>query len=185
MFKRWLDFLFSRNASGGSHEVLAEDALGDVSQFIPPDPERPFYFAFSMLHQADAILQARGASSEALAAYIQLVEQSAKDYFAGLPVASGRTCSIVLALKPVRQSRVWIEYHPRALDQDLHQGLVRQLEAVPSPMVQAGPVSLVMFGLLWGGVGDGELGFSLLPREWERVGDGEIPDKPLALLWPD
>ena len=162
------------------------DEYHEFAEFIPENPERPFYFAFSMLHQPDPVLRNRIASTDSIPTYMKEVERTVKEYLETIPEDSGRTCSIVFALKPGRQSRFWVEYHPEPLPGPIHDELVKRLEALEAPMVRDGPVSIAMFGLLWGGIGrENHPNFSMVPKEWQEAAGGIIPDGPLSKLWPD
>lgn len=159
------------------------DILGDL---IPENPDSPFHFAFQMMHQPNAVLNRRIASIEEVADYVKRIESTSKEYFESIPEGEGRTCSIVFAIKPKRRSRFWIEYYPSSLQQDMHDALIDKLLAIEAPEVREGPVSMVMFALLWGGIGrDKHQNFSMVPNEWLEVGGGTIPDEPLSKVWPD
>jgi len=167
-------------------EPKGSDADDALAQFIPETPERPFHFAFSMMHQPDPVLKRRIVSIESVGTYIKLIETTVKQCVETLPEGEGRTCSIIFALKPNRQSRFWIEYHPEPLLQPVHRELLQKLEALEAPVVQEGPVSIAMFGLLWGGIGrKNHPHFSMIPKEWQEAGGGLIPDEPLTSVWPD
>lgn len=153
---------------------------------IPASPDRPFHVAFLMLHQPDHVLQQRISSVDSVAAFQGRIEQAVKECLEPVPEDDGRTCSIICALKPNRKSRFWIEYHPQPLDATVHNSILNKLNSIEPPVVHNGPVSLGMFGLLWGGVGrDRHPNFSMVPREWQETGGGVIPDDPLSKLWPD
>ena len=157
----------------------------EFADMIPENPERPFYFAFSMLHQPDPVLQQRVPSTKKFAQYGKKIDAACMTFFKSLPESEGRTCSIVFAVKPKRQSRIWIEYHPKPLSEEDHDALLGTLHAIEAPEVREGPVSMAMFCLLWGGVGrDNQQNFSSIPKEWKKVG-GLIPDEPLSEIWPD
>lgn len=158
---------------------------GEIAKLIPENPDRPFYFALSMMHQPDPILERRIVSIDEVGNYMKRIESTSKEFFESIPESAGRTCSIIFALKPNRRSRLWIEYHPTPLPHDDHHALLDRLSSIDAPEVREGPVSIAMFALLWGGIGrDARPNFSMVPKEWVEAG-GTIPDEPLSRVWPD
>jgi hypothetical protein len=159
---------------------------GELAQLLPASPDRPIHVAFLMLHQPDPVLKRRIPSIESVAHFQKQVEQAVKEYLEAIPEGEGRTCSIIWAIKPNRQARFWIEYHPRPLDPTIHDALLDKLNELKPPVVRDGPVSFAMFGILWGGIGrDKHPNFSMIPREWLEAGGGVIPDGLLSKSLPD
>ena len=139
-----------------------------------------------MLHQPDAVLRQRVMSPHLFGEFLPRIEQTVKEYLEALPESDGRTCSIVVALKPNHKSRFWIEYYPVPLPPEDHAALLEALGRLDVPDIQGGPVSFAMFGLMWGGIGrEKDPHFRAIPQEWHTSDEGVIPDAPLAKVWSD
>lgn len=91
------------------------------------------------LLQPDAIVGARVASADALAAYMKALESAAIAYFATLPPNTPRAGYLTVAVKPVRASNVWVVFDPPLSTAESDE-LVRRLRAVPPMEATGGPV---------------------------------------------
>jgi len=139
------------------------------------------------LYQADEVLRERVASIEEFAAYTRRVVEEATKYLGTLPPGPGQALTLVIAVRPGREFRLWADTDPVPLGPEVVAALQDHVRALAAPEVHTGPVAFAAHMLLWGGPADGESCFPFIPREWQEACAGQggiIPDAPLAQLWP-
>jgi hypothetical protein len=161
---------------------------------LPAVAQSPSNFAVTSvsLYQPDSILTARlGRDASVLAAYINAVKEQAAESFASLSQSEGVTGAIVVAVKPLHHSRLWLVLGGNNLPAPLQGQLKSRIESVPTPDVQDGPIA---FAINFTFVGGGQPVINQerpipIPQEWldamKGSSPGILPDAPLAMIWPD
>jgi hypothetical protein len=161
-------------------------AAGDpMAGLIPDQPQRPFHACFTQMYQADDVLRQRVPSVDDFSNYLKALDGELAA-FAAERAFDGQALSLFVAVRPGRQSRLWLEFRPGGVPAHPERELVSRLEAVPAPEVN-GPVAVATYSLLWGGPGTKENLFAFMPGEWaEAVGPNDVlPDDALRKVWPD
>lgn len=171
--------------------LLTSLCLGSIGPAGAQDaapPPAPAVLAHTdlVLLQPEALLRERTGSTEALARYVQALQQAA---VRALEAQFGRRPTgafLVLAVKPGRRSRAWLDLDS-PWPEPLQQTLRRALEAVPPPEVQGGPIVFAIKGSLWGGRVPTRA--APAPQAWRdeaRRHEGKLDVAELVLaVWPD
>ncbi|MET0519057.1 MAG: hypothetical protein ABW005_09505 [Burkholderiaceae bacterium] len=110
----------------------------------------PFRAYDVVLLQPGEVYEQRTAGSEAVAAYLRSVGDEAQRVLAEARPAMPNAGFIVVAVKPQRQARVWLDFE-RPLAADFVPLLSGRLRALPALEVKNGPVVFALKVGLWGG----------------------------------
>jgi hypothetical protein len=146
-------------------------------------------------YQPDAVLAERlgEQSSEASAEYFSSLVDAATGVLQHSPRgARGVSAAIVVAIKPGRQARFWIEQGEDLLDPRLVQAMIDAMSKVEPIEVHKGPIALALHVDIWGGgrAPDAAGLPIVIPKAWAATQSdprarGPMPDGPLSVLWPD
>ncbi len=132
-------------------------------------------------------------SSEASATYFSSIIEAATGVLEHSPRGPrGVSAAIVVAIKPGRQARFWIEQGEDLIDPKLVQAMIDAMSKIQPIEVQKGPIALALHVDIWGGGrAPDAAGLPLvIPKAWAATQNdprarGPLPDGPLAVLWPD
>ena len=183
VFMRTIAFnlLFPVLAAACMHPAYATDG-------VPP----AFRSGQVALYQPDDELRARiGDSAESLAAYIGALNVAAERVLAAGKPHAGSTGAIVVAVKPGRRSRVWLEFGNNPFPAAEKQALLSRLQSVPPLDVHGGALLFAITFEAWGGgvpitTSDQPVP---IPAAWKEAaatsGGGALPEAVLDVLWPD
>jgi hypothetical protein len=143
------------------------------------------------LYQPDPVLRERmGADATPLSNYIKALQAEASAIFSNAERGDGLSGSIVVAVKPGGQSRVWLVLGQNKLDPALREALIARLQRVQPVVAVSGPIAFALNFNAWGA------GTPILqpaehipiPEEWKAAMKGQpagvMPDAPLEVLWP-
>lgn len=128
-----------------------------------------------------------GPPAKVIAEYVLSLSARAKEVLQTRPAvnASG---SLVVALKPPKQSRVWVVTGEQAKTDILQAALAGPLGEVPPPTVRGVLAFALDFDAGAGGVQPNRLeGVIAVPEEWANAlsdKGGRIPDDALSVVWP-
>lgn len=127
-----------------------------------------------LLLQPSAVMEARVPDLDAMAAYIRAVEAAAREGAQASALHQATGGFLVLAVRPGRASRAWLDMDT-LLDAGLRQQLLGRVQAVPAFEVREGPVVFALKFTTWGGRPPRRLVPS--PPEWRAArGDGPAPE---------
>jgi hypothetical protein len=124
-----------------------------------------------------------------ISGYAKRLDEVCAGYFA--KTETPETLQIVVALKPGKQSRVWLISSVLPGDDKSRADLIKKLEAVDPPDPHGGSFVFALTGEIAGGDGKKPDGKSPpIPQEWEDAAKTltppiEIPDGFLSVVWPD
>ena len=143
------------------------------------------------LYQEENVLKVRAGEIEKFGDFVKQIEATCSEFFA--KADRPESLSVVVAVKPGKQSRVWFVSSTRKDQKDLDP-LRKKLEAISAIAVNYGPVVFAVNGLIGGGDGkktEAEDKPNLpIPLEWKEAAKSAkkeiaIPDGFLELVWPD
>ena len=143
------------------------------------------------LYQPDPVLRERmGADATPLSTYLKALQAEASAVFSNAGGGAGTSGSIVVAVKPGGQSRVWLVLGQNKLNAALRGALITRLQAVQPVVAVTGPIAFALNFNAWGAgtpiLQPGE--HVPIPEEWKAAMKGQpagvIPDAPLRVLWP-
>jgi hypothetical protein len=144
----------------------------------------PFTKHNVVLLQPGSVLEARGASVDAMALYIRAVEVAAKE--GALAGKSTRPAAgfIVVAVQPGARSRVWLDFDAPPTFETSQQ-LITRIGAVPPFEVRNGPVVFALKVGLWDAFESKRIAPS--PPEWKaamhKAGKQLEIDELMEQLW--
>ena len=142
-----------------------------------------------ILYQEDSVLKERLATNaKIIANYTLLSEARAKKLFEKAEPQKGVSGIIIVAFKPGKKSRIWLELGEGKLPETFKQDLIEDLSSIEAIPVKKGPIMIGLKFDAWGGGKPLEESHPI-PQEWKDVIKDKnpvvIPDTPLAVLWPD
>ncbi len=140
-----------------------------------------------VLYQPDPMLQRRVVDRQEFTSFVGEMGAAVTRHVEGVPEGPGQALTLVVAIRPGRRARFWLEFAPGGEVAELEAGLQRALGELRAPAVREGPVAYAWHVLLWGGPGASGPSFAFLPRAWAEACAGEegiVPDAPLDRLWP-
>jgi hypothetical protein len=143
-----------------------------------------------LFYQPDEVLRQRVVNQREFLDFLAGdVEGVVRGCLGELEPGPGQALTLVVAIRPGRRARYWLEFNPGGLTAAIPAELQRRLQELRPPEVRDGPVAYASHLLLWGGAGEGRGGFVFMPREWELVltagSAGVVPDAPLSKVWPE
>jgi hypothetical protein len=152
-----------------------------------PGGKLPAVAVQGLFYQPDPVLRLR-VDAEEFIEFLVAVDEAVRGHFASAPTGPGQDLTLVVAVRPGRQARYWLDFAPGEGRQEVIEGLRRRLHALRPPSVRRGPVCHTTQWQLWGGARQGG-GFRVIPGEWEAAlaaagGELRIPDDVLRLTWP-
>lgn len=121
-----------------------------------------------ILLQPQELFQARLDSAESLSNYIKAIGIAADDFAARHDWLPPSTGFIVLAIRPNRQSRVWLDFD-QPLPEASARDLTSTLSMVPPPAVTGGTVALAIKVGMWGGPASSRS--TPAPAEWRAAAE--------------
>jgi len=138
-----------------------------------------------VLLQPSSLLEQRVAGVDALADYIRAIEAAARDVVRANPAARPAAGFIVVAVRPGRRSKAWLDFDtPPAFD--ISRQLVGRIVAVPPLDANGGPVVFALKVALWGGFESARI--APAPVEWkaatQAAGHTLEVDALLDRIWP-
>jgi hypothetical protein len=144
----------------------------------------PYRVQNLMLLQPDSVLSER-VEVQALSQYIGSVNAAAQTSLAGIAQPTPSAGFIVVAVRPGRQSRIWLDFSP-ALPLAAATQLRSSLERVVPFEANSGVVVFAINSVLWGAAATERQG--PLPTEWqEALKDQDRPmeiDDLVGHVWP-
>jgi hypothetical protein len=129
-----------------------------------------------VLLQPSSVLEARVPNVDAMAEYIRAVEAAAREAVLASPSIKPAGGFVVIAVRPERQSRVWLDFEP-ALNFQTGRQIVAKVGALQPFEARSGPVVFALQVSLWGGPAARRVAPS--PPEWKAV--TQNAGKPLEL----
>jgi hypothetical protein len=111
-----------------------------------------------LFYQPDEVLRQRLVNQQEFLHFIGEVDRVVRGYFSELEPGPGQALTLVLAIRPGRRARFWLEFNPGGLPDEVPAGLQRRLQELRPPEARHGPVAHANHVLLWGGTGEGEAG---------------------------
>ena len=124
-----------------------------------------------------------------IVAYVKRLQAVCGEFFAR--TTTREDLSIVVAVKPTGQARVWLVSSRTPAAEEKRDQLRTQLEAVERPKVTGGPIAFAIESRIAGGSGQGgkEPGVPPTPKEWEaalsKLKEPLLFDGLLPLVWPE
>jgi hypothetical protein len=144
-----------------------------------------------MLYQPNEVLAQRVVDEKQLRYYVEVVGHTVQEYFARVPLVGGYGLTVVMAVKPGRRVRCWVEFVPE-VPEPTRRGLAQRLQQLQPPEVQIGPIAFATRLRMHGGPPDGQEPFVFLPAEWANLVAQASPDSKLLIpddildrLWPN
>lgn len=149
------------------------------------DASDPLAFGGVILLQPQDAFAARAGSPAALSDYIKSLVSAANTHFATAETRIGRSGYVVVAVRPIRQSKVWFDFAP-LLETASQLALSTALQRVIPMPVREGPV---VFALKFGAFGQAPpSGAKPLPPEWlaevQRSSQPMHVEQIVLQLWP-
>lgn len=138
-----------------------------------------------VLLQPSAVLEQRVGGVDALAGYIRAVEGAVRDVVRANPAARPAAGFIVVAVRPGRRSKAWLDFdEPAAFD--ISRQLVGRIVAVPALDAKGGMVVFALKVALWGGLESARV--APAPAEWkaatQAAGRQLEVDALIDRIWP-
>ncbi|MBE7420493.1 MAG: hypothetical protein HS128_22575 [Ideonella sp.] len=138
-----------------------------------------------VLLQPSSLLEQRVAGVDALADYIRAVEVAVREVVHANPSARPAAGFIVVAVRPGRHSKAWLDFDtPPAFD--ISRQLVARIGAVPPLDAHGGPVVFALKVALWGGFESARI--APAPAEWKAAthaaGHALEVDALIDRIWP-
>lgn len=143
----------------------------------------PFTRFNVVLLQSSKVLEER-VGVDAMADYIKAIEAAAQDAVAASPSRQATGGFLVVAVRPGRQSRVWLDFDT-LLDLDMRQRLISKVRAVEPFEARVGPVVFALKVATWGGKESRRS--APMPPEWKQAGASaprEVGDL-VESIWTD
>ena len=139
-----------------------------------------------VFYQSGDVIEERLPDFSKLSDYIKRLQDASQRFFA--TNAKPEMLDIVVAVRPGRQSRIWIVSSVNQSDAK-HQSLRSELEKVKPCDVRNGPIAFAIAGKVAGGDGKKRISSTPMPVEWQRAVDRSkgsvvIPDGILDTVWP-
>ncbi|MES2584643.1 MAG: hypothetical protein V4627_18095 [Pseudomonadota bacterium] len=138
-----------------------------------------------VLLQPSPVMEKRVANIDAMADYIKAVEAAAREAV----IASGATQAvggfIVLAVKPGRKSRVWLDFDT-LLDLEMRKQITNSVKVIPPFDVTEGPVVFALKVATWDAKESKRVAPS--PHEWKKATHSGKPveiGKLVEKVWND
>lgn len=139
-----------------------------------------------VLLQNSTVLEQRVVNIDTMAEYIRAVESAAREAVQASPSKRAVAGFIVVAVRPQRRSRVWLDFDAPLNFQTSWQ-IVAKVAAIPPFEARNGPVVLALKVALWGAGESGRIAPS--PVEWKAVTQaaGTQPelDQLIEKVWRD
>lgn len=131
----------------------------------------PFTRFNVVLLQSSKVLEER-VGVDAMADYIKAIEAAAREAIAASPSRQAAGGFLVVAVRPGRQSRVWLDFDT-LLDLDMRQRLVGKVRAVEPFEARNGPVVFALKVATWGGKESRRN--APMPLEWKQASAASAP----------
>lgn len=131
----------------------------------------PFTRFNVVLLQPSKVLEER-VSVDAMADYIKAIDAAAQEAVASSPSRQATGGFLVIAVRPGRQSRVWLDFDT-LLDLDLRRRLTSQVGAVEPFEARNGPVVFALKVATWGGKESRR--HAPMPPEWKQASAASAP----------
>jgi hypothetical protein len=147
-----------------------------VGVAAPTRAAEPLQRVGVVLLQPSNVLEARVPSVDAMADYVRAIESAARDAVVGSLSKRPAGGFIVVAVRPNRQSRVWLDFAP-VLNFQTGQQIVAKVGALEPFDARDGPVVFAVQVSLWGGAAPPRV--APTPPEWKAV--TEQTGKPLEI----
>jgi len=142
-------------------------ALACAAALAPPArAAEPLQRVGVVLLQPSNVLEARVPSVDAMADYVRAIESAAREAVATSLSKRPTGGFIVVAVRPNRQSRVWLDFAP-VLNFQTGQQIVAKVSALEPFDAREGPVVFALQVSLWGGAAPPRV--APTPPEWKAV----------------
>jgi hypothetical protein len=115
------------------------------------------------------------------------IDAEGTKYWSEVLPGAGQALTIIVAIKPGRQARFWLDSSPGGLGASTLAPFADRLRRLPVPSVRVGPVAFAMHARLWGGRPGGG-GWAFIPTDWQTRCAGQeldVPDGVLGIIWPN
>jgi hypothetical protein len=119
-----------------------------------------------VLLQPSTVLEARVPDIDTMAEYIRAIEAAAREGVRASPSTRPAGGFVVVAVRPERQSRVWLDFEP-PLNFQTGRQIVAKVAALPPFEVRNGPVVFALQVSVWGGAPPRRVAPS--PPEWKAA----------------
>jgi len=116
-----------------------------------------------VLLQPEFVLKDRVPDPHALSSYMAQVQTAVEQTASEIPMHAGVGGFVVVAVKPGRRSKVWLDLKPN-MDSALSRRLTLAVQGVPPPVVAQGPVVFALNYGLWGALPSSKT--APTPKEW-------------------
>lgn len=138
-----------------------------------------------VLYQPSDVLEERIADMAKLSDYIKRLQDVCQRFFA--TAASPETLDVFVAVRPGRQSRIWLVSSVQSPLDTKRKSLRTQLEKVKPCDVTGGSIAFAIAARIAGGDGKKRTDISM-PLEWQKAAERKsnvvIPDGILDSVWP-